>query len=98
MVPFEEDIHPKTKHCVTAEGPYCDNIFENHVEKGQAIEVGEASVGTTFRPAFHNQIMHLRRAGVKYFQKYSNTLQLLSVMNDYNYQTIRNVMITITII
>ena len=28
------------------------------------------------------------RAGVKYFQKYSNTLQLLSVMNDYNYITI----------
>ena len=27
------------------------------------------------------------RAGVKYFEKYSNTLQYISVMNDYKYIT-----------
>ena len=37
------------------------------------------------------------RPGAKYIEKYSNTLQLLSLINDYNYRTCRNVMLTITI-
>ena len=60
-VPFKEGIHPQSKHFLGAEGPCCDDIFYKHVEKDQAIEVGDASVGTTFTPALHNQeIMHLR--------------------------------------
>ena len=30
----------------------------------------------------------ITRPGVKYIEKYSNTLQLLSLINDYNYITI----------
>ena len=32
--------------------------------------------------------MHTNRPGAKYIEKYSNTLQLLSLINDYNYITI----------
>ena len=36
----------------------------------------------------NNKPSHVYRLGAKYFEKYSNTLQLLSLTNDYNYITI----------
>ena len=61
MVPFREGIHPQSKNFSTAKGPYCDNIFYKHVEKAQAIVVGDTNAETKFKPAFHDQrVMHLR--------------------------------------
>ena len=43
------------------------------------------------------QTLAVDRPGAKYIEKYSNTLQLFTLINDYNYRICRNVMITITI-
>ena len=51
------------------------------------IGTGRLNIGATMHCYILN-IEAVSRPGAKYIEKYSNTLQLLSLINDYNYITI----------
>ena len=71
----------------------------NSVDPDQTAPIGAVCSGSTLFASILNSSVMLgnylqqmtsadNRPGAKYFEKYSNTLQLLSLINDYNYITI----------
>ena len=55
MRPFVDGLHDEKYKTVSDAGVKCDLLFSKHVEKGQAINVGEAQTERCYIPVDHNQ-------------------------------------------
>ncbi|KAL4232761.1 Heat shock 70 kDa protein 12A [Mactra antiquata] len=53
---FDENIHPSSKKFIGSDGKaYCRDIFDKHVEIGQAVLVGESQIKKNYFPAYADQ-------------------------------------------
>ena len=73
--------------CIFVKAPTCADP-ENCVKVGWLFFVSVFHRGTYIEKQLGHLPVLLSSSGVKYFEKYSNTYQLLSLMNVYNYITV----------